>query len=461
MNGNPHNYSLINRLMKWPVLCGLAGLLLAQTAAAGLDYYINNDVVANAPIIDATNFINNSSFTTVNLETTDTLNYTNNGTMVGEEGFVFDTLTLGSPGGRSMASSFYNPGVITVPASFAGNGFSFQIMGLPLLVNATNIVNPGTMEEGANGLIQLTGMNLNLSYATLTMDALTTFSPPGSGAFGTDTNGDWAPATALTATSASSSLPYAFTTPFFPPYVYQASYATDQQSTNYNIYRMIFIGNNTNANASAQLSFGQITVGTGAGNVQWTGVYTDPATGLQHTNYLILNNDYVQGASTNITFNNGIPSNFALTESSTPVTGNNPGTAGVPAQIAQYFTGVYTNPYSYAQIQISPTTVSTGPTAQNPSGAITNLPARIQISAGRELNLALANITGQYNNNGQLSGLNYLSLTCTNQFDGAAGATIISPYSDINLGVTNGSLTFSNVLQSVIPNWNGLSLIHI
>ena len=190
--------------------------------------------------------------------------------------------------------------------------------------------------------------------------------------------------------------------------------------------------------------------------MQWTGVYTDPGTGLQHTNYLILNNDYVLGASTNIVFNNGVPDNFALTATSTPLAGTQPGTAGVPTQIAQYFTGAITNPYSYAQIQIVPTTVSTGKTAQNPTGAITNFPARMQISAGHELNLALANISGQYNNaNGQLSGLNYMSLTCTNQFDGAYGATIISPYSDIDLGVTNGNLTFSNVLQSVIPNWNG------
>jgi hypothetical protein len=69
----------------------------------------------------------------------------------------------------------------------------------------------------------------------------------------------------------------------------------------------------------------------------------------------------------------------------------------------------------------------------------------MQITAGKELNLALSTITGP----------NFLSLTCTNQFDGAAGARIVSPYTDLNLGVTNGSLSISNLIQSYVPNWVG------
>jgi hypothetical protein len=81
----------------------------------------------------------------------------------------------------------------------------------------------------------------------------------------------------------------------------------------------------------------------------------------------------------------------------------------------------------------------------NPSGALTNLPGRIQISASGDLNLSLANITG----------LNYMSLTSSNQFDGSTGAQVFSPYSDINIGVTNGFLTVSNLTESTIPLWNG------
>lgn len=437
MNGTSLQFLLMNRLMKWPALCGMAGLLLAQTAMAGQQFYNNYGVVTDPGNIDATNFVNYNSFssgTGYSYETTDTLNYTNYDTMTGPGGFVFDTLTLGNPGVRSWASSFYNPGSITVGS------------GTDLIVNSTNLVSPGSLDVGENGLLQLTGKNLNLSYAALTMENPGS-SFPGTGGFGTDTNNDWNPATALTATSAGTSLPYYFSITQLPPYVYQTVYEKDvNQVTTNNIYRMIFVANSTNANVTATPSFGQISVGNGAGDVQWTGTYTDPATGQQVTNYLILNNDYVLGASTNVVLLNGVPDNFTLSQSSTPLTGNNSGTTGVPSTISQYFTEAITNPYSYASIQVVPTTVSPGPSDQNPSGAITNMPARIQISATKELNLALANITGPPN---------YLSLTCTNQFDGSIGATIVSPYSDISLGVTNGNLTISNLLQSVIPAWSG------
>ena len=434
MNGTPYHISVINRLMKWPVICGLSALLLVQTASAGLDFYINDSVVPNAPIIDATNFVNNNSFTTVNYETTDTLNYTNYGTMFGEEGFLFDTLTLGSPGGRSMASSFYNPGSITVPAITISNGRTIQTLGSPLVVNATNIVSPGTLDEGENGLIQFIGQNVNLSYTTLIMDQAP-FSPPGFGNFGTDTNSDWDPSVALTATSAFSSEPNVF---FASPSV--AYSESDPVGTNDVIIRAIFL-NNSNSNVTAQAFFGQAAFGNGAGNVEWSGVFTNPVTGLPLTNYLILNNDYLLGASTNLNLSSGYPNNFLFSTDPASLAGLPPATVALPT----YPAGVLTNVYSYANVQVVPTSVSPGVTSQNPSGALTNLPARFQISASRELSLALANVTGQ----------NYLSLTCTNQFDGSVGATIISPYSDINLGVTNGFLTVSNLLQSIIPAWSG------
>jgi hypothetical protein len=424
MNGTKNLIFPKNRLMKWPVLCGLAGLLLVQTVPAGQQFYVNNAVVANAPNIDATNFINNNSFTSLSgslYETTDTLNYTNNGTMNGSGGFLFDTLTFGSPGGRSMASSFYNPGSIT---------------GAEIIVSATNLVSPGTLNEGENGLIQLTGQNVDLSYATLVMPLPTgSINLPGTGDFGTDTNGDWDPSLALTPTSAYSSEPNFFIAS--PSVAYSE---TDAVGTNVSIIRAIFLSN-LNTNVGTQVFFGQVAFGGGAGNVEWTGVYTNPVTGLPSTNYLILNNDYVLGASTNVNLSQGYPNNFTFSTDPNTVAGLTPASIALPS----YPAGAISNVYSYASVQVVPTTVSPGPTAQNPSGAITNIPGRIQISAGKELNLALANVFGP----------NYLSLTCTNQFDGSIGATIISPYSDISLGVTNGSLVVSNMLQSVLPSLSG------
>ena len=50
-----------------------------------------------------------------------------------------------------------------------------------------------------------------------------------------------------------------------------------------------------------------------------------------------------------------------------------------------------------------------------------------------------------------------MSLTATNQFNGSEGALIDVPYSDINLGVTNGFLDISNLLAAEIPLWSGSS----
>jgi hypothetical protein len=106
---------------------------------------------------------------------------------------------------------------------------------------------------------------------------------------------------------------------------------------------------------------------------------------------------------------------------------------------------VITNPYSYFDGQLIVTTTPTNATPTNPGGALTNLPGRIQITASNELNLGLAIISGQ----------NYMSLWAPKQFDGSVGAQIAAPYSDINLGVTNGFLVITNLLESALPNWSG------
>jgi hypothetical protein len=438
MNGTIHNNRLINRLMKWPVICGLSGLLLAQTVPAGQDFYINTSTVSNPGNIDATNFVNYNSFssgTFLPYETTDTRNYTNYDSMNGSGGFVFDTLTSGF---RYMASSFYNPGSVTVGS------------GALLIINVTNIVNPGLLDVGGNGGLFLTGQNMDLSYATLTMEqsgggsyASSVF---GTGDFGVNTNADWDPTVELTKTNATASDPHeTFTIGGANYNVYFNAPAASTTRTN-TVIRAVFI-ENLNPSWSNNVYFNSANIGLGSGSatIEWVGTSTDPATGLVTTNYLYLNNDYVLGASTNVTLSaNGIPSNFTFTEGAKNA---NLPTAATPGFLPAGLNppGANTNNYSYVQAQILATTADTGPTAQNPTGAITNLPARIQISAGRELNLALASLIGP----------NYLSLTCTNQFDGSAGAQIVSPYSDINLGVTNGFITVSNLLQSVIPVWHG------
>ena len=430
MNGITNYSRLMKRLLKWPVMCGLLSLALAQTLPAAQDYYINNSVVASAPNIDATNFINNGSFTSTSFtryETTRTRNYTNNGSMTGYGGFQFDTFISGS---RTVASSFYNPGSISV---FSGS---------LVTVSATNIVNPGVVDVGFNGGIFLTGQNLDLTYGTLNLQgsglngaAYGIFGSPG--ANGVNTNRNWDPGLALTPTNATSSGPLAYMVTLFNSKAY-----VDKAGPMSNlVVRAVFIQDDNGLTNNVYFDTASVVPGSGNVTIEWQGTSSDPASGLVTTNYVYLNNNYALGASTNVVLINGIPSNFTFTEGGKNLLLTN---AALP-MFQPFPPGAITNPYSYTAAQFYPTTAATGPTSDNPSGAVTNLPGRTQISASRDLNLSLATITGQ----------NYLSLTSTNQFDGNDGALIVSPISDINLGVTNGFLVISNLLQSVIPVWTG------
>ena len=58
----------------------------------------------------------------------------------------------------------------------------------------------------------------------------------------------------------------------------------------------------------------------------------------------------------------------------------------------------------------------------------------------------------------QISGENYLQLRSPVQFNGSVGAQIFSPYSDINLGVTNGFMTVTNLVE---PSIAGLERRHV
>src|SRR6202012_2871570 len=154
-----------------------------------------------------------------------------------------------------------------------------------------------------------------------------------------------------------------------------------------------------------------------------------------------LTDDYARGASTNAAVNNGLPNNFSFLTSSSPLLAN-PVTAG----FFNVFPAVnVTNPFAYMNGRLLGTTVSTNASITNPHGALTNLVGRIQITASNELNLTGVSISGP----------NYISLVAPHQFDGSAGAAITAPFSDLNLGVTNGFMTVSNLLMANIPQWSG------
>jgi hypothetical protein len=479
------NYRLSNRLWKWKLFSVLPGLMLAHAVLADDTEYQNpNYAVLNyiipgnpPPQINATIFDNEGTFNVTFevyspnpafFETWNTLNYTNNGLMTANApgagsaygtsagaGFWFDQQTTNRMP-HSMAGTFYNPGTVRCNSFLDGNDvffsgtetFSVGTIG-ECLVSATNVANPGTIEVGVNSLIQLNGQNVDLSRSTLNVENLQSLLLGDSvgvysieAGFGSDTNFDWNPYIDLTATMAYSSYPF---------YLYlddsTSYFHIDYASTNLTVIRAVFV-QNTSPNVSynvyiePDLEGSSVVFAPGAAHVEWVGTVNDPATCGTANSYLYLTDDYVLGASTNVAMFDGTPDNFTFVASPTPLLAN-PIASGFDNG---WFPDVaITNPYSFFEGQVIVTTTPTNATPANPSGALTNLPGRIQVTANNELNLNLAAISGQ----------NYLSLTATNQFDCGSGAQIVAPYSDINVGATNGFLAITNLLESAIPNWNG------
>jgi hypothetical protein len=184
----------------------------------------------------------------------------------------------------------------------------------------------------------------------------------------------------------------------------------------------------------------------GFAHVEWVGAYTDPATGQPSSLYLYLDDDYELGSSTNLLSygdpGTGVPANYTIYTTTTQRSLGAPATNGFVSGLLSSGT-VTNNIYSYVDAQLIPTTVSTS--GKTGTIALTNLPGRVVLTAAKDLSLTLASV----------SGMNYLQLNSTNQFDYDGQSEFGSPYSDIYLGSTNGSMTITNLIQSTLPIWSG------
>lgn len=460
--------------------------------------YINSNSISynipDGPLLpqfDDTAFVNQSVFT-VNFNALaynqmqfvqpwwGTLFYTNNGEMIVNSGsiftvggaqtgvgFVFNLQQNNSNTTNTLADTFFNPGTIHCDSALDGNNETIlEFNGTEFLtlstigncfVGATNIIIPGTIELGEGGQLNLNGQHVDLSHSVLTLEngqnvgTIAGNAPfSATGIFGSNTNA-WDPSTALNINIPP--IGEVFSPPFpIAPFQLVLTNAVPYAEANIdptsglNVFRFVYIQDTSVSNVtySVFLNNGAPILGAGDATIQWAGTFVNPATGQVFTNYLYLNDDIALGSATNVAFNfNGYPDNFTLTESSVQLPLGTPVSPDLP-YVNIFPPGNVTNRYSFANfesINISETNAS----AQNPSGALTNLPNRIVINASHDLNL----------NDAQLSGQLYTSLQGTNQFDGNNGALIASPYSDINLGVTNGSLTVSNLLESQFLEWNG------
>ena len=135
-----------------------AGVLTAWADPLPI-YNVVQPILTNpTPAVDATAFVNNSTFSmpagSSFLSPYDTLFYTNNGTMSGLDiGLELDNLDPNT-GNQFLADTVNNRSLLT------GSAW--------LLIDATNIINSGLMEVGLQqGLMHLTGTNVSLANSQL------------------------------------------------------------------------------------------------------------------------------------------------------------------------------------------------------------------------------------------------------------------------------------------------------
>jgi hypothetical protein len=464
--------------MKYKFLSGCLALALGGTASSQTaDFYVNDGVVncppQVPPQIDATNFVNNNFFSInftsftengQNYQTANTRNFTNNGLMIGNSGYQFDTGPTGA-GQRRMAANFVNRGLISVGSGanpnaffnfFFGFGFGFGGNFFPkLLISATNVVNPGTNVVGVDGLFRLNGKTVDLNRATITMegfeDTINFVSTVGlfNRYWGASTNvmnpaglfqfGNFTPRTPTHLVNTPGLFGGFFQVLFLPAATaYVREVFTGPPAFTNRIVQAVFLYN-TNSAISNNVYFPSL----GQIDVEWIAVRTNPVTGSTITNYLYLFDDFGTFATNllvqtipSLTFS---PRNYTFFRGG-PLALGTPAPSGLPA--GMFNNSTVTNDFAALGAVFAPTTQVPG---NLPGSTITNLPGRIEITADTVLNLSRTRITG----------LNYMNLKATNHFAGSGGAQISVPLSDISLATTNGQLAITNLLAATVPRFTG------
>jgi len=479
--------SFMHRLVRWSVFA-LCLVISCCRASAQSDLWENDAIltypgtVENPPQIDAWNFVNTGTFI-INFpsfqaieynggapfyETSDTVAYTNTGVMMVNTGFKFDYYSIHSsaPNPVFPSVSFDNEGSIdcgsvldtTDPfggllggfGTFFGLGGVEYILGdggagfAQCVVNADNIRCPGHINAGVYGLIQMQGQNVNLYQGQLEVEDIFSATNATVLANGFYETNVWFPEEYLFSTN----FIYAADGSLF---LTNAMAYTNlvQVATNYVIQRFVFMEDFSDPSVPFNVYFGTGGIGLGGGDVtiEWLTSYVDPSSGTTVSNYLYLNDDYLEGVSTNmLLFVPGLPPNFTFVESPAPLLQTYQATPPSPFN-------VFNNPFPDEQITNNADGVNAQLTSYSdafgtnniPNESITNLPGRVELTADNTLDLTLSQITG----------MNYLSLRATNQFNGSAGAFIQSPYADLNLANTNPVFYVTNVLAASTPTWGG------
>jgi hypothetical protein len=443
---------------------------------------------ASQLIIDFTNLINFTPppLITAPYEMQNTLNFTNsiNAVLGSSSGFRFNTYNPHAGAAsdpRHRASTFYNAGdiesattntfsILAIP-NFAV--FNTGLGGVQTIIDATNILNPGSIFSGYESLLSMRGNTIDLTRSTIAMETspFTIFGGIifgfGFGTFGAD--GYWglglstlkfpcvAPNTVYRFDPCAFFSFSPYTTPehlvtnrdytvsctfLDPPNT--LSYLSDVTDpfTNIRLVRAVFVGN-TNLSitptvylnsffADAIVSFAlpqtnaDLSLST---NYLYFLDSLDSNPDLGPPNFGLNFNGFAGTAGVRPTF---IPQNYEVFSGLIPDF-----FLGTPSPVTTIPSGTFicgnaTNEYTAYQSVLSPTSRLVTDVAHQD---YTNMPGRIEISADDYLDLSDSSI----------SSLNYLRIEATNHFAGAGQAQISSPWAGFNLRSTNGLLAFTNV----------------
>ncbi|HZQ48359.1 MAG TPA: hypothetical protein VFC07_15185 [Verrucomicrobiae bacterium] len=410
----------------------------------------------------------------------DVLNYTNQGTMICNNGFNFNSAPS-SNGVAHAAASFLNSnqGIVSVGSLISTNSTivsSIVLSSFPeLLISVTNMTNAGVLDVGPQGLINLTGVNLNLQRGTIHAEGfddsliINTFGGVGVASLfnignvgifdeywgiGLQTNvaGNFktgqSPVSAVTFAAGVQGFP-AFVAPPFPLAFANTNMVNQSNFT----YQVVFV--NTNIGLSTDVRF-EPASDFATPIIQWLAVTTNAITGLISTNTLYLSDTF------------GSLTNFQLITNETTLTGvflkspfnytfeaiyggTLPNYTNLPSGDTPYLTNNIfgpasspeTNQYTAFGVTLAPVSVEPDPTLSY--SQITNLPGRIALNASNYLDLSYSKVTGA----------NYLTLSSTNHFAGSPFAQIDPPFMDINLGTTNGQLNITNLVPPYLPRFDG------
>lgn len=380
---------------------GVLLLLLGRGAGAqNLDTFVvgsgvpagnsGNPLVDYFTPINATNFVNNAGSTFEEDPTSGIIsgqinwlpslyqgwwyvrNFTNNGEMDSYTGFRFDTQAQG----HSAAANFYNSATINCGTGASSLYYLIQttVNGSVFLggyggvyIYATNVVNSGGIAIGYNGIAKIMGDNLDFTRGSVSIAALATTNGPGTSTPSTSatsqaqaSTNQWNASTQLTATTASGVMNGLFNTLSLynsTPYFDIRPQPGDLTGTNM-VVRMIFLQDSSfNLNTNVYFAGG----GNGFAHVEWSGTYVDAASGQVVTNYLYLDDDYVQGSSSNLLAKSSsasIPGNYTLVQTASPRSLGQPVVPGFVSGLFSPTNSVTNNIYSYFSAQLVSTTIA-------------------------------------------------------------------------------------------------------